>query len=221
MKRMPKKVATSLTAFLFMAGFLGLGNYTVKVNKDLTVLPKSPPIADTANSPLQAGQPQSEFQQPEASAQQTPDQENGTCVSVYDGDTITVRLDKSPQELTKVRLIGLDTPELKAGEFGSTARDFTRSMVLGQELTLEYDSERYDKYDRSLAYAYLKDGTFVNATLLEEGYARVMTIPPNTAHAAEFKALEVKAQRKYIGIWSQPPPKCTWRDEKVVKEWTF
>jgi micrococcal nuclease len=210
MKRMPQKAATRLTALLLLAGLLGY-NYTVKINPDLAVPTQSTPNVNS----------QSLTKQPPTTVEPTANQETGTCVSVYDGDTITVRLNKSPQTLTKVRLIGLDTPELKSGEFGETAGNVTRSRLLGQKLKLEYDKELYDKYGRSLAYVYLNDGTFINAILLEQGYARVMTIPPNTAHAAEFKVLETKAQQQHSGIWSQPPHKCTWREESVVQEWSY
>lgn len=121
--------------------------------------------------------------------------------------------------MTKVRLIGIDTPELRIGEFGATARDFTRSLLQGRPVKLVYDQERYDKYGRSLAYVYLKDETLVNARLLKEGYARVMIIPPNTTHAADFDELQGEAQAKQIGIWAQPPPKSTWRGEKVLEKW--
>jgi rubredoxin/flavin reductase (DIM6/NTAB) family NADH-FMN oxidoreductase RutF len=46
-----------------------------------------------------------------------------------DGDTITVRLDLSPQKLTRIRLIGVDTPEIAAGEFGETTGNYTSSPV--------------------------------------------------------------------------------------------
>lgn len=74
-----------------------------------------------------------------------------------------------------------------------------------------YDADRYYKYGRCLAYVYLKDGTFVNAHLLEEGFARVMTIPPNTNHAAEFNQLQALAKEKQKGIWTMPMPEflCT------------
>lgn len=82
-----------------------------------------------------------------------------------------------------------------------------------------YDTERYDNYGRSLAYVYLEDGTFVNALLLEEGFARVMTITPNTNHAAEFNQLQAVAEEKQKGIWTMPPSKCTWRGERVGQKW--
>lgn len=152
---------------------------------------------------------------------QTQDSDDGRCFSVYDGDTITVKLDKSPQKLTKVRLIGVDTPELVAGEFGDKVAGLTRLMLLGQKVKLVYDQERYDKYGRLLAYVYLEDGTFVNARLVEKGYARVMTIPPNTAHAEEFEALQDEALKERCGIWADPPPKFTFRNKRVVVEWIF
>lgn len=206
-----KRGATPLIAIL-IAGFLGLGSYAFDDNPVLTDSSFNTPPIDTENSKMQP-----ELQQPESSSALTREQEGGTCVSVYDGDTITVRLTKSPEKLTKIRFIGIDTPELKRGEFGETTRDFTKSLLLGQDIQLAYDAERYDKYGRSLAYVYLKDRTFVNARLLEQGYARVMTIPPNTAHAAEFSKLQAKAEEKQVGIWAMPPPQCTWRGETMVK----
>lgn len=168
MRTMKKQVAAPLMA-LFIAGLLGLGNYGV-------------------NPKLQ--QPQS----PTPTVQE--EQETGTCISVYDGDTLTVKLAQAPQKVIKVRLIGIDTPELEKGEFGETARDYTRSLLLGQKVSLVYDWDHFDKYGRTLAYVYLRDGTFINARLLEEGYARVMTIAPNTAHASEFNQLQAEAKEK-------------------------
>ncbi|MGI6491373.1 MAG: thermonuclease family protein [Pelotomaculum sp.] len=55
-----------------------------------------------------------------------------------DGDTITVRLDLSPQKLTRIRLIGVDTPEIAAGEFGETTGNYTRSLLQGQKVKLVY-----------------------------------------------------------------------------------
>lgn len=149
------------------------------------------------------------------------EQDGGKCVKVHDGDTITVRLDKSSQKLTSVRLIGVDAPELVLGEFGETAASFTRSLLQDQKLKLVYDNEKYDKYGRTLAYIYLEDGTFINARLVEEGYAKVMSIPPNTAHDGEFEVLQNKAQKENCGIWADPPPKYTWRIKRIVEQWNF
>ncbi len=148
-------------------------------------------------------------------------QASGKCVYIYDGDTIRVRLDKPDNRLISLRLLGIDAPELVPGEFGEVARDFLRSLLQDQRVRLVYDQEQYDKYGRTLAYIYLEDGTFINARLVEEGYARVMTIPPNTAHTAEFEKLQTEAQKAQRGIWANPPPPYTWREHKVIKEWYF
>jgi micrococcal nuclease len=60
-----------------------------------------------------------------------------------------------------------------------------------------------DVYDRTLAYVYrLPDGLFVNAELVRQGYARVLTIPPNVAHTDELVALAGEARDAGRGLWS-------------------
>ncbi len=58
-----------------------------------------------------------------------------------------------------------------------------------------------DKYGRTLAYVYLEDGTFVNASLVEHGYAMVMTFPPNVKHEALFLRLQREAREQKRGLW--------------------
>ncbi|MCD6291587.1 MAG: thermonuclease family protein [Anaerolineae bacterium] len=128
----------------------------------------------------------------------------GRVVEVIDGDTVKVRLEGQTQAV-KIRLIGVDTPETKHPDkpvqcFGPEASSFTRSMLLGREVRLEYDVERYDKYGRTLAYMWLGDQMF-NEVLVSEGYARTLTIPPNVRHAAKFAALEQEARAQRRGLW--------------------
>lgn len=87
------------------------------------------------------------------------------CTRVVDGDTIIVNIDGKKE---RVRLIGVDTPETKHPNkpveyFGREASAFTKGMVEGKKVKLEYDWQRRDKYGRLLAYVYLEDGTFLNA----------------------------------------------------------
>lgn len=84
------------------------------------------------------------------------------CTRAVDGDTIVLNNGE------RVRLIGVDTPETKHPRkpveyFGKEATAFTKRMVEGKEVRLEYDWQRKDKYGRTLAYVYLMDGTFLNA----------------------------------------------------------
>jgi len=70
-------------------------------------------------------------------------------------------------------------------------------------VVLEFDVERQDRYERLLAYVYLKDGTFVNAWLVEHGFAQVMTVPPNVKHQDLFLKLQREAREEGIGLWQK------------------
>ncbi len=131
-----------------------------------------------------------------------------------DGDTLKLESGE------RVRLIGIDTPEMhesnklykdsqRSGEnvatiqkLGRRAYEFTKKLVEGQRVSLEFDVEKYDKYDRLLAYVYLKkDGTFVNAEIIKQGYASLMTIPPNAKYANLFLKLYQEARNNKRGLW--------------------
>ncbi len=126
---------------------------------------------------------------------------------VVDGDTFWVN-DGSPKGL-KIRLIGIDTPETrnsankKIGYFGKEATQYMISLIANKKVRLEYDINRFDRYQRTLAYVYLEDGTFVNAKLVKNGYAMVMTIPPNVRFADEFVILEREARESKKGLWQE------------------
>ncbi len=131
---------------------------------------------------------------------------NATLERVVDGDTIVVTLDGAKE---KVRLIGIDTPETKKPDtpvqcFGPEASAFTSSLLAaGTPLHLERDVEARDKYGRLLAYVYrVGDGMFVNLNIVASGYARLLTIPPNVAHTAEFVKAARAAEQQNIGLWA-------------------
>ncbi len=127
-------------------------------------------------------------------------------VRVVDGDTIIVDIDGAE---TRVRLIGIDTPEsvhpddTLNSERGQVASDFTSALLTGKQVYLEYDEEMTDKYGRTLAYVFLSDKTMIEAELLKNGMAEVMTIEPNSKYASYFEKLEAEAQRNKSGFWSE------------------
>lgn len=135
----------------------------------------------------------------------TPAGEFRKVVRVVDGDTIIV----SPNE--RVRLIGVDTPETvhpkKAVEcFGKEAKQFTRDAVEGKNVRIVLDernqrTQHKDKYGRTLAYAYLADGTMLNAELIRQGYGHAYTRFP-FRHLVEFRELERQARSQTVGLWS-------------------
>lgn len=127
-------------------------------------------------------------------------------VSVIDGDTIIIKSDDGD---VHVRLIGIDTPESVASDGykentpeGDKASEYTRNLLEGNSVYLEYDKELTDSYQRTLAYVYLPDGsTMVNELLIQNGYARTMEIAPNTKYAERFAAQELIAKGQKAGFW--------------------
>jgi micrococcal nuclease len=121
---------------------------------------------------------------------------------VIDGDTLELASG------VKLRLIGVDTPETVHPQkpveaFGKEASGFTRHMVEGKRVRLEYDWQRTDKYRRTLAYVYLEDGTFLNAELIRQGYGHAYTRFP-FKHLDDFRALEREARQQKRGLWAAP-----------------
>ena len=127
-------------------------------------------------------------------------------VYVIDGDTFIVDIDGVE---TKVRLIGVDTPESvnrneeKNTEEGTIAANYTKELLQGKNVWIEYDQEYRDKYERILAYVYLdSDGrVMLQDMLLENGFANCMRIEPNTKYANHFAELQEKARTESAGFW--------------------
>jgi len=100
---------------------------------------------------------------------------------VYDGDSITADIDLGFgiwMRDQKIRLYGIDTPELRGEERpdGLIARDRLRDLILGKEIIITSYKDRSGKYGRWLATVFLdnSDGfENVNTTLLAEGLAEI------------------------------------------------
>jgi micrococcal nuclease len=130
---------------------------------------------------------------------------DGNVRRVVDGDTIHVVVGGQDES---VRYIGVDTPEsVKPGTpvqcFAKRASAYNERLVAGERVRLVLDAEHRDRYGRLLAYVYReRDGLFVNAALVRGGYAVPLTIPPNVAHAGEFRRMAATARQKGRGLWS-------------------
>ncbi|PIR49618.1 hypothetical protein COU79_03865 [Candidatus Peregrinibacteria bacterium CG10_big_fil_rev_8_21_14_0_10_54_7] len=146
--------------------------------------------------------------------------------NVVDGDTVDIvltdidHLDRIPDALRRqwlgiqsqknpsirVRLIGIDTPETvhpskPVEEYGKQASEFTRALLQGKNVELEFDAELYDKYERLLAYVFTEDGTMAQAELLRRGLAYAYLRFP-FARKDEFFAYEQGARQAQLGLWS-------------------
>ena len=129
---------------------------------------------------------------------------------VIDGDTIEVILDSKTE---KVRFIGVDCPEstTKLEPYGNEASEFTKKWLTGKDIFLEFDVQKYDIYGRLLAYVWLSSpkeiseqeirNKMFNAILLLEGYAQVMTVPPNVKYVDYFLKFQKEARENNKGLW--------------------
>jgi micrococcal nuclease len=124
-----------------------------------------------------------------------------TVTRVVDGDTIDIST--SVEGRSRVRLIGVDTPEVHFGTqpYGPEASAFARRELEGEEVGLELDVQNIDPYGRLLAYVYLPDGQMLNETLVEEGYAQVATFPPNVKYQDRFLQAQREAREANRGLW--------------------
>ena len=129
---------------------------------------------------------------------------------ITDGDTIYVHPEDGSAG-RKVRLIGVDTPEVEHEDeaecFGEEAAVFTSAQLLGRLAWLTFDSDCIDPYDRTLAYLIRDTGEsgFFNRVLARQGYASALAIEPNTSYEEEIDADERAAQREKLGIWEACP----------------
>jgi micrococcal nuclease len=140
-----------------------------------------------------------------------PDAESGGN-SAAPGRTQTARVTKNTDGDTlrlsgigRVRLIGVDTPEVygRVECYGHEASAFTaRVLPPGTRVRYRLGPEPRDRYGRALAYVWLSDGRFFNQMLVDQGYASVLTIPPDVDYAGRFRAAERRARRAERGLWS-------------------
>ena len=133
----------------------------------------------------------------------TPTVLSGMVVAIVDGDTIHVRVDG---RIEKVRYIGVNAPEVRhptKGEEpgGREASAVNRRLVEGKPVRLELDVQRRDQYGRLLAYVWVDD-VMVNAELVRQGYAQVMTVPPNVRYQELFLKLQREARAARRGLFA-------------------
>ena len=126
-------------------------------------------------------------------------------VKVTDGDTVQVLIDG---EKIKVRIIGIDTPEIVSTTepvqcFGQESSAYAEDLLGGSSVYLEYDESQglLDKYDRTLAHVWMEDKTLYAAEAISNGFGREYT------YAADYKYKELylddqsKAKENSVGLW--------------------
>jgi micrococcal nuclease len=136
--------------------------------------------------------------------------DSGIVSGVSDGDSLRVRFSDGVER--RVRLIGVDSPELDAPRSRDAfrallAKRFTFFHLFRRAIRLEYDSEPLDVYGRVLAYVRTEDGELFNVLLIREGYARAfLRYPFRPAYRDCFKRAEAEAKRAGKGLWQNAEP---------------
>lgn len=121
---------------------------------------------------------------------------------IYDGDTIVL------EDGSKIRLLGVNTPEVQhkdklADAGGEEAKRWLIGKLQGIRIRLEFDSEKSDKYGRTLAHVFTEKKVHINLELVEAGLAAVNIHPPNLLYADQLTKAGQKAERARIGIWQK------------------
>ncbi len=137
-----------------------------------------------------------------------------TVIECIDGDTINVK--QSNNKNVKVRLIGVDTPELKTqttSEFYAIeAFNYTKAMLENRTIYLEKDVTDKDKYGRLLRYVWLKKPLEANelemrtksfnSYLILNGFAKTLMIYPDYKYKSFLIKFENEAIKTGYGVWS-------------------
>lgn len=124
-------------------------------------------------------------------------------VRVVDGDTINVEING---QIEAVRYIGIDTPETVDPRkpvqcFGVEASKKNKELVENKMVRLEKDITDRDKYHRLLRYVWLGD-TLINEKLVEQGFAKSYSYPPDIKYQNKFVVAEAKARVDKLGLWT-------------------
>jgi micrococcal nuclease len=126
-------------------------------------------------------------------------------VYVYDGDTVKLK------DGRRLRLIGINTPEVghkgtPVQPLAETARAALQDLLDTHNgiLLLQYGQQDHDHYGRLLAHVFLEDGGNVAVSLLQQGLATTLVVPPNVWGIHCYQTIENEARRDRKGLWALP-----------------
>lgn len=145
-----------------------------------------------------------------------------TLVSCVDGDTATF---KTKDGSYKTRFLAVDTPETKhptkgVQPFGKEASDYTcNALKKAEKIELEYDdnSDKYDKYDRLLAWVFV-DGRLLQQELIQKGLGEVAYLYDDYKYTPLLEEAQKKAKEEKVGKWQEESKKvssASWLDRAI------
>lgn len=140
----------------------------------------------------------------------------GKVIGVMDGDTIEVLTDGL--QTHRVRMASIDAPE-KGMPFGQAAKTYLKDLLLGKRVSVTEDST--DRYGRTVGLV-VREGLNINEVMVKDGFAWAYCDEPAAfltcrylnKRDARFVMMQADAQRRQLGLWSQPvvTPPWEWRN---------
>lgn len=119
-----------------------------------------------------------------------------TVAKVTDGDSIVCA------HLGRIRLLGIDAPELSQKPFGKQAQGALAAMIpVGSTVQLEQDVQPQDRNGRMLAYVW-RDGRLVNWEMVRAGWVVTLTYAPNVQYVDALRQAAKEAEKEELGLWA-------------------
>lgn len=141
----------------------------------------------------------------------------GIVTKVSDGDTLHVT-DKFGT-IVKVRMYGIDAPELRKGDrpgqqYGEESCEALRKKVQSQQVQL--DVIDIDKYRRLVAVILIGNRN-INHEMLAEGHAWAFRKYLGRDYFNDYTSLERQAALQRRGFWQQINPQPPWEFRHILK----
>lgn len=121
---------------------------------------------------------------------------------VLSGQTLEV---EETATAMKVRLVGIDAPDLQQHPWGEAALQQLETKIGGKTVLLEFDTQQKDAFGRNLAYVW-HDGVLLNLQLVKEGYVLWMPRSPNYKYDRQLENAQAYARLMGLGIWNPDRP---------------
>ena len=141
------------------------------------------------------------------------DEVNAKVTAVLDGNTIQVSCFCEDNDVRKVSLAGIDSPEL-GQEFGEDARKFLEKLILRKDVVVKFLGK--DRFGNYLAVVKINGKADPRVELLKNGFAWTSEKNPSE----EFEQYRIEAQQKKRGLWTQENPVPPWtyrRQQSMLK----
>ena len=152
------------------------------------------------------------YQAPQSNDQTRYHDKTFRVVHVVDGDTLDIDIPDGDRPVTRIRLWGVDTPEVGLHDttlmhFGPEASEFAKQTLADRAVHVVLSPDRTrGKYGRLLAYVYLEHGgRMFNEMLIEEGYAYA-DLRFKHHYYKQFKAMDKRARTAGVGLWKDVTP---------------